>query len=98
MNDRARRWLNGCAIALTIASSLALAQNGNPSGSDMFVDLVVTRPLGLIAVVAGSAAFVVALPFTIPSGSVDQAAEEMVKKPFRYTFKRPLGELSDDPQ
>jgi hypothetical protein len=39
---------------------------------------------------------VIALPFTIPSGSVDRAAEELVKKPIRYTFKRPLGELPDE--
>ncbi len=74
---------------------MALAQNDNASGADMVVDLLVTRPLGLLAVIAGSAAFVVALPFTLPSDSVDAAAEELVKKPYRYTFKRPLGELSD---
>jgi hypothetical protein len=96
MTDRARRWVSGCVIALTMAPSPLLAQTASPSGSDMFVDLVVTRPLGLLGVVAGSAAFVVALPFTIPSGSVDRAAEELVKKPFRYTFKRPLGELPDE--
>ncbi len=88
--------MSGCVIALTMASSPLLAQTAAPSGSDMFVDLVVTRPLGLLGVIAGSAAFVVALPFTIPSGSVDRAAEELVKKPIRYTFKRPLGELPDE--
>ena len=96
MTDRARRWMNGCVVALTMASSPLLAQTSSPSGSDMLVDLIVTRPLGLLGVVAGSVAFVVALPFTIPSGSVDRSAEELVKKPIRYTFKRPLGELPDE--
>jgi hypothetical protein len=77
-------------------SSQLLAQTQSPSGSDMFVDLVITRPLGLLGVVAGSAAFVIALPFTIPSGSVGRSAEELVKKPLRFTFKRPLGELPDE--
>ena len=85
-----------CALALAIASSPLRAQTASPSGSDMFVDLVVARPLGLVAIVAGSAAFVVALPFTIPSGSVNWSAEQLVKRPIRYTFKRPLGELSDE--
>lgn len=84
------------ALALTIASSPLLAQTPPPSGSDMFVDLVVTRPLGLLGIIVGSAAFVVALPFTIPSGSVGRSAEELVKKPVRYTFNRPLGEISEE--
>ena len=83
-------------VALTVASSPLLAQPASPSGSDIFVDLVVTRPLGLLGIAVGSAAFVVALPFTIPSGSVGRTAEELVKKPVRYTFKRPLGELSEE--
>jgi hypothetical protein len=84
-----------CVIALMMASSPLLVQSASPSGSEMFVDLVVTRPLGLLSVVAGSAAFVLALPFTIPSGSVNRSAEELVGKPIRYTFNRPLGEFSD---
>ncbi len=96
MNSRAWRWLTGCVIALTLGASPLRAETASASGSDMFLDLVVTRPLGLLCVVVGSAAFVIALPFTIPSRSVDQAAEELVKKPYRYTFKRPLGELSGE--
>ena len=83
-------------VALMIASSPVRAQIEEPSGSDMFLDLVVTRPLGLLGIVLGSAAFVVALPFTIPSGSVARSAEELIKKPMRYTFKRSLGDLPDD--
>jgi hypothetical protein len=85
-----------CLLALAVLSTSVHAQTAAPSGSDMVVDLVVTRPLGLLGIVVGSAAFVIALPFTIPSGSVDRSAEELVKKPVRYTFKRPLGEFPDD--
>lgn len=85
-----------CLLALLVFSAPVYAQAAAPSGSDMFVDLVISRPLGLLGVVAGSAAFVIALPFTIPSGSVARSAEELVKKPMRYTFKRPLGEFPDD--
>jgi hypothetical protein len=51
--------------------------------------------MGLIAIVAGSTAFVVALPFTLFSGSVGTSADELVKKPIDYTFKRPLGQLQE---
>lgn len=96
MMIRALRWIGLCVVVLALALPPALAQTASPSGADMVLDLVVTRPLGLIGVVVGSAAFVIALPFTIPSGSVERSAEELVKKPLRYTFTRPLGELPDD--
>jgi len=53
------------------------------------------RPLGLFATVAGTALTVVALPFTVPSGSVESSARELILKPAEYTFKRPLGDFSD---
>lgn len=62
-------------------------------GSDMVLDLVITRPFGLAASVVGAALFVVALPFTIPSGSVQESANQLVKRPLEYTFDRPLGEF-----
>lgn len=88
--------LIACLLALGVVSTSVHAENSAPTGSDMFVDLVISRPLGLLGIIAGSAAFVVALPFTVPSGSVARSAEELVKKPVRYTFKRPLGEFPDD--
>jgi hypothetical protein len=96
MRDSVKRCVVACLIVLATASPAVLAQTTGPSGSDMFVDLVVARPLGLLGIVAGSAAFVIALPFTIPSGSVGPAAEELVKKPVHYTFQRPLGEIPDE--
>lgn len=62
-------------------------------GGDMAVDLVLARPIGLLSIIGGSVLFVVSLPFTIPSGSMDAAADELVKKPINYTFKRPLGQV-----
>ena len=63
--------------------------------TDMVVDAVVMRPLGLVATVLGAALTVVALPFTIPSGSVEQSAQAFIVRPAEYTFKRPLGDFSD---
>ena len=36
-----------------------------------------------------------ALPFTIPSGSVEKSAHELIVRPAEYTFKRPLGDFND---
>ncbi|MHB1052982.1 MAG: hypothetical protein ACYCZT_07925 [Thiobacillus sp.] len=87
------------AVLLTAAPQFAAAQqDGTISGdksTDMVVDAVVMRPLGLAATLVGAVLTVVALPFTIPSGSVKSSARELVVKPAEYTFKRPLGDFSD---
>ncbi len=59
----------------------------------MMVDGVIARPLGLASTVIGSAFFVLTLPFTIPSDSVDSAKRQMIDYPAWFTFKRPLGEF-----
>lgn len=86
-------------IALTALPLAAIAQHDDTiSGdraTDMVVDVVVMRPLGLVSTVLGAALTVVALPFTIPSGSVEASARELIVKPAEYTFKRPLGDFSD---
>lgn len=87
------------AVTLIVIPHLAAAQHdGSVSGdrsTDMVVDAVVMRPLGLAATLVGTVLTVVALPFTIPSGSVESSARELIVKPAEYTFKRPLGDFSD---
>lgn len=59
----------------------------------MLLDAFLLRPLGLAATVLGTAAFVVTLPFSLPTRSADAAAKVLVVKPAKYTFARPLGEV-----
>lgn len=92
------RKLKAGALAVLLAASLpVLADDPNTvSGdrtTDMVVDVLVVRPLGLATTVVGAVLTVVALPFTIPSGSVRDSAEMMIVNPAEYTFKRPLGEF-----
>ena len=88
------------AVFLTTAPQFAAAQqDGTISGdksTDMVVDAVVMRPLGLAATLVGAVLTVVALPFTIPSGSVESSVRELIVKPAEYTFKRPLGDFNDN--
>ena len=86
------------ALLLAAIPLSAAAAPGSVSGdpaADMVVDIVVMRPLGLVTTVVGAALTVLALPFTIPSGSVKASANALIVEPARYTFERPLGEFDD---
>ena len=99
MRNLINRSLVVAALTAAMAGQSVLANEQLPSdraGGDMFLDVVGARPAGLIAIVAGSVAFVVALPFTVFSGSVGASADELVKKPIDYTFRRPLGQLQEE--
>ncbi len=52
------------------------------------LDLVVARPLGIVAGIVGTAVFVVTLPFTIPSGGVNDAVDMFIVQPFQFSFTR----------
>jgi hypothetical protein len=98
-NKLHRKLLPGVlAGVLFVMSASSVAQmDGTVSGdkaTDMVVDVVVVRPLGLAATIVGTVLTVVALPFTIPSGSVETSARELIVKPAEYTFQRPLGDFS----
>lgn len=68
-----------------------------PSGEAVLADAVIVRPVGVLATVLGTAAFIVSLPFTIPSGSVGTAAKALVGAPAHYTFIRPIGDFYSCP-
>jgi hypothetical protein len=95
MNKRLKAWF--IAIVLAITSLAASAEDNDAvsgdKATDMVVDLVVVRPLGVAATVIGTVLTVVGLPFTIPSGSVGSSARELIVRPAEYTFNRPLGEF-----
>ncbi len=52
------------------------------------LDILLARPIGIVAGVVGSAIFVVSLPFTIPTRSVGDAADIFIVKPFQFSFVR----------
>lgn len=84
-------------VTLFVAIAL-IAASGPAFGSDELnipVDVLVIRPVTLVATVLGTALFVVALPFAIPSGSVKMTAKTLIVEPFKYTFTRPLGEFDE---
>jgi hypothetical protein len=83
-------------ICIPLTNS-ALAQDylkaTEPGGGAMIYDLVVIRPVGLVATALGSVFWLVSLPFSASGDNFDTATQKLVKEPAAYTFKRPLGEF-----
>lgn len=80
-------------LALAAAFSIpARSARANDAGS-ITADILVGRPLCLVATIVGGAVFVLALPVAATSGSIDGTAEALVLKPARATFTRPLGDF-----
>ena len=52
------------------------------------MDILFARPLGIAAGIIGTGVFVVSLPFTVPTGSVNDAAEMLIVEPFKFSFTR----------
>jgi len=54
-------------------------------------DVLLVRPLTLVATVIGAGLFVVSLPFSALGGNVGEAGNTLVATPFKATFMRCLG-------
>ena len=80
-------------------ASTALAdeyfEREDPSGAQMIFDVILVRPIGIVATVVGSVFYVVSLPFSLLGENSDEASQALVKDPAAYTFSRPLGEFSE---
>lgn len=92
---------NQWALALVFLFAFSTQVQANPAGSGSGVpaivaDVFIARPLGIVATLAGSALYIVSLPFTVPARGTEQAKRVLVDYPYHYTFSRPLGEFYDD--
>ena len=87
------------AAALVVIPFGTTAFSGTYSSKDdidagaMAADCLFVRPIGIVSIVAGSALFVVSLPFSALGGNLKDAAQKLVMDPISFTFKRPLGEF-----
>ena len=73
-------------IATTLPAAAAIEideTDFGPSYDTMVVDTVVGKPLQLVNAVAGTAAFVVSLPFSIIGGNTEQAQQKLVVEPWQ---------------
>jgi hypothetical protein len=81
-------------MTLISTSVPAFADDGASVAASMIADVIIARPAGLVAIVLGTAVFIVALPFAAISGSVEPVAKTLVAEPFQFTFTRPVGDFS----
>jgi hypothetical protein len=67
----------------------------NPPAFAMMADLVIARPLLIVATVVGAGLFVIALPFTATGGGIGRTGKALVVDPARAAFVRCLGCTGD---
>jgi hypothetical protein len=51
--------------------------------------------VGIVAVIFGTAVFIVSIPFSALGGNTGNAAKKLVLEPLNYTFTRKLGEFEE---
>ena len=66
-----------------------------PDPAVMAIDLIVLRPLGIVATLGGSILFIISSPFSLLGGNADDAWESLVVSPAEFTFNRPLGDFDE---
>lgn len=71
----------------TIYSS-GWAQENGPSEQLKILDLLLARPLGVIAAAIGTGIFIASLPFTLPTRSVDDSFHMFVVEPWKFSYVR----------
>jgi Zn-dependent protease with chaperone function len=86
------------AALVFIPFATAVAAGKEPASDDisagaMAADLFFLRPVGLVAMVFGTAVYVVSLPFSLLGGNAGEAGQKLVVEPTKYTFKRQLGDF-----
>ena len=76
-------------------SALAGSSNANDdiTAGAMAADVLFVRPLGIVSVVVCAAVYIVALPFAAMGGNVNEVTQQMIVKPVKFTFKRPIGDF-----
>lgn len=79
------------ATMLPAAAAIEIDETDfGPTYDTMVVDTVVGKPLQLVNAVAGTAAYIVSLPFSIIGGNADQAQQKLVVEPWQ-AMERCLG-------
>lgn len=96
------------SIVLLVVAALAIVPAGMAAAGTMDYrdaqteagamagDILIARPLGIVATVAGFGLFVVSAPFSALGGNFGEAWGALVVYPAKFTFTRPLGYFDQD--
>lgn len=79
------------------ASAGGTLDNVDPNSVPMSVDLILLRPIGLVATAVGAAAFVPAAAVTavFHHESIPSVFDTLVRGPYEFTFVDPIGAHGD---
>ena len=94
------RYKKNLVVLLAVSFLFAGNVNANPAGSGsktpaIMADAFICRPMGVIALIAGSAIYIVSLPFTTMANGQEEAKRNLILYPYHYTFTRLRGEFHD---
>ena len=64
-----------------------------PSGTLIMTDLIIMRPLGIVACAIGAAGVIISLPFVAFTGGLETVVDQLLTKPGNFTFERRLGDF-----
>jgi hypothetical protein len=87
-------------VALTLGLVVLFSSFSNTCKADssyekkagtIAADVFVFRPSGVLLMVTGTALFVLIVPATWISGGTRDCANTLVKTPYQFTFRRPIG-------
>jgi hypothetical protein len=76
------------SLIIGIFFSYSWAQDETRRDELNVLDVILARPLGVVAGIIGTGVFIVSLPFTIPTKSVEKAANIFIVEPFKFSFVR----------
>src|SRR4029078_9604199 len=80
-----------CILGLLFGATAPCRATHDDDFMNTTADVLLVRPGCFIATILGTALFVVALPVTAISHSVERSAHTLVVRPAQLTFTRPLG-------
>ncbi|HEU0198594.1 MAG TPA: hypothetical protein VFQ88_15450 [Nevskiaceae bacterium] len=79
---------------VTAPATSSIANVNSPAAGAMIFDLLLVRPLGLVATALGTGLFIVNLPLSVfEKNAPAQPFQKLVVDPARFTFTRPLGDM-----
>ena len=97
-------YMNKLLVSLLVAGMVASANADTGTCNEDSVtceqawscigDLLLVRPIGAAATVAGFGVFAVASPFAAMADATDEVFSTLVENPADYTFVRDLGDFS----
>jgi hypothetical protein len=90
--------LAAASLTLLASTSVVAAEYGDsvsaaPSAEAMSVDLILIRPLGVVATVLGTGLFIASLPLDLIAWNFKDPAKRLVVEPAKFTFTRDLGDI-----